>query len=88
METIRIKNELENWLVQYITNSIHGMVAETSNNEFNKWAKSFNEEEAALLVRAEYTNDWGYDKRDEITHDEAQEYAQTLIQTILDNWYV
>ena len=37
---------------------------------------------------AEFINDWGYDERDEITQTEAQEYAQILIQRILDNWYL
>ena len=42
MGNIKIKSELEQWLVKYITDSIHGMQAEDS-DEFNKWAKSFKE---------------------------------------------
>ena len=87
MGTIKIKNELSDWLVKYITDCIHNMEAKDF-NEFNKWAKSFKEEEAAFLVKAEFINDWGYDERDEITQTEAQEYAQILIQRILDNWYL
>lgn len=40
MKTIKIKNELENWLVDYLTNTVHNLEAEGS-PEFNKWAKSF-----------------------------------------------
>ncbi len=87
MENIKIKSELEHWLVKYITNSIHGMQTEDS-DEFNKWAKSFREEEASFVVRAEFANDWGYDERDEVTQEEAKKYAYALIQRILDSWYL
>lgn len=87
MENIKIKSELEHWLVNYITSSIHGMHAEDS-EEFNKWAKSFREEEASFVVRAEFFNDWGYDKRDEVTQEEAKEYAHALILRILDSWHL
>lgn len=55
--------------------------------EFNKWAKSFEEDEANTLVSMEFGNDWGYDTRTEITEDEAEKYANKLLQVILDNWY-
>lgn len=87
MGNIKIKSELEQWLVKYITDSIHGMQAEDS-DEFNKWAKSFKEEEASFVVGAEFTNDWGYDERNEVTQEEAKEYAHALIQRILDSWYL
>ena len=35
MKTIKIKNELENWLVDYLTNTVHNLEAEGS-SEFNK----------------------------------------------------
>lgn len=87
MKMIKIKTELQEWLVDYITNTIHGLEAENS-EDFNKWAKSFEREEADFVVNMEFGNDWGYDKRDEITEKEASEYAQALMQTILDNWYL
>ena len=87
MKMIKIKTELQEWLVDYITNTIHGLEAENS-EDFNKWAKSFEREEADFVVNMEFGNDWGYDKRDEITEKEAAEYAQALMQTILDNWYL
>ena len=86
MKSIKIKNELENWLVDYLTNTVHNLEAEGS-PEFNKWAKSFEREEAAFVVGMEFVNDWGYDKRTEINEEEAEEYAQSLLKVILDNWY-
>ena len=86
MKTIKIKNELESWLVDYLTNTVHNLEAEGS-SEFNKWAKSFEREEAAFVVGMEFVNDWGYDKRTEINEEEAEEYAQSLLKVILDNWY-
>lgn len=87
MKMIKIKTELQEWLVDYITNTIHGLEAENS-EDFNKWAKSFERDEADFVVNMEFGNDWGYDKREEITEKEATEYAQALMQTILDNWYL
>lgn len=84
---IKIKTELQEWLVDYITDTIHGLEADNS-EDFNKWAKSFEREEADFVVNMEFGNDWGYDKREEITEKEAVEYAQALMQTILDNWYL
>ena len=86
MKTIKIKNELENWLVDYLTNAVHNLEAEDS-PEFNKWAKSFEREEAAFVVGREFGNEWGYDDRVDITEEEAGEYAQSLLKVILDNWY-
>ena len=40
MKVINIKSDLEIWLVEYITNTIHELKAENS-AEFNKWAKSW-----------------------------------------------
>lgn len=87
MATINIKTELQDWLVDNITNTIHGLEAENS-VEFNNWAKSFKREEAEFVVNMEFGNDWGYDTRNEITEEEAAKYAQSLLQTILDNWYI
>ena len=86
MKAINIKKELENWLVDYLTDTVPNLEAKDS-DEFNKWAKSFEREEAAFVVGMEFVNDWGYDKRTEISEEEAEEYAQTLLKTILDNWY-
>lgn len=36
----------------------------------------------------EFTNDWGYEERKEISEDEAIEYAHSLIQRILNSWYL
>ena len=85
MATIKIKSELENWLIDKITSTIHGLEAENS-DDFNTWAKGFKREEAEFLVNMEFGNDWGYDPREEISEEEAINYAQSLLQTILDNW--
>lgn len=86
MKVINIKKDLENWLADYITDTIHNLETKDG-EEFNQWARSFNREEAAFLVGMEFCNDWGYDKRDEITENEAEKYAQVLLKTILNNWY-
>ena len=90
MKNIKIKDELENWLIDYITEYIHELEAEDTpeNKEFNKWAKSCEREEARFLVGMEFVNDWFYDERTEILENEAIEYAQSLIREILDNWYL
>lgn len=87
MNMINIKNELETWLIDYITNAIHGFEAKDS-EEFNQWAKSFKRDEADFIVKMEFANDWGYDERTEISEDEAIKYAGPLIQRILDNWFL
>ena len=87
MKSIKIKEELREWLVNYITNTIHGLEAENS-AEFNKWAKTFKKEEAEFAVNMEFANDWGYDKREEVFEEEASKYAQSLLQQILNNWYI
>ncbi len=87
MANIKIKSELKHWLVRYITDNMHGMQAEDF-DEFKKWAKSFKEEDASFVVGAEFVNDWGYDERDEVTQEEAKEYANALIQRILNSWYL
>jgi hypothetical protein len=87
MDFIKNNKELQEWLVNYITDSIHGFEAEDS-AEFNKWAKNFQKEEAEFVVNMEFGNDWGYDERKEITLKEAKEYANTLMKKILENWYL
>ena len=86
MKTIKIKEELEKWLVDYLTTTVNNLEAENS-EEFNAWAKSFKRDEAEFVVGMEFVNDWGYDERTEITEEEAEEYAQSLLKVILDNWY-
>lgn len=87
MKQINIKKNLREWLVEYITNAIHGLLTEDS-IEFNKWAKAFKKEEAEFVVDMEFINDWGYDERENIPEEEAIEYAQILLQKILNNWYL
>lgn len=85
MKTLNIKKELENWLVDYLTNTVHSLKSENC-EDFNNWAKSFEKEEAAFLVGMEFVSDFGYDERTEITESEAEEYAQGLLRIIIDNW--
>lgn len=87
MNKIRIKTELKDWLIDNITNTIHELEIENSEN-FNKWAKTFKKENAELVVKMEFINDWGYDEREYITEKEASEYSQILMQRIIDNWYL
>lgn len=87
METIKIKEELRDWLANYITDTIHGCKTEDS-VEFNKWANSFKKEEAEFVVDMEFVNDWEYDERSEIPKEEAVEYAQSLLERILNSWYL
>ncbi len=87
MKSINIKNELNEWLVEYLTNTIHNLKVEDS-DDFNKWAKTFEREEAQVLVDMEFETDWEYDERTEIPEEEAIKYAQSLLQEILDNWYL
>ena len=79
-------SKLKGWLADYITDYIHELESEQS-EEFNKWARSFKREEAVFVVNMEFIVDWGYEKRKMIPEKEAKEYAETLIRTILDNWY-
>ena len=87
METINIKNELESWLVTYILDCIHSMEGENF-DDFNKWAKSYPKEAAELIVGAEFAVDWMDDEREEITREEAEKCAETLIRRIVDTWYL
>lgn len=80
-------NDLEKWLVDYITESIHNYKVE-DNEEFNKWANSFEREEAEFVVNMEFMVDFGNEERQCIPTSEAQEYASFLIQKILDVWYL
>lgn len=84
---INVKKDLEKWLVDYITDTIHQLEAEDS-EAFNRWAKNFEREEAEFLVSMEFGVDWEDEDRSEISEEEAAEYAGSLIQTILDNWYL
>lgn len=87
MKMININNELENWLIDYITDFVHNAKVEGETiPEFEKWAKSFEREEAAFVVGMEFTNDWGYDERKEVSEEEAETYAHSLLQVIFDNW--
>ena len=88
MKMININNELEKWLVDYITDFVHQAESENhSSPEFDKWAKSFPRDEAEFVVGMEFTNDWGYDEREEVSEEEAEKYAHELLKTIFDNWY-
>ena len=82
---INIKTELKEWLVNYITNNIHGFESEDS-PKVNAWVKAFDKEKAYLVVDMEFINDWGYDERESISEEEAAKYAQPLIKRILENW--
>ena len=84
---IKIETELNEWLVTYITSTINNLEANESAG-FNEWAKSFKKEESQFVVNMEFTNDWGYEERKEISEDEAIKYAHSLIQRILDGWYL
>ena len=79
---INIKNDLASWLVNWLTNAVHNTESEDS-PEFNKWAKSFEEDEANTLVSMEFGNDWGYDTRSEITEDDLKGIEKD-IQDITD----
>lgn len=87
MKSINIKKELNGWLVEYLTNTVHGLESEDS-AEFNKWAKAFEREDAQFIVDMEFVNDWGYDEREEVSEEEAIMYAQPLLMRILENWYL
>lgn len=84
---LNIKTELKGWLVNYITNYIHALESDDS-PEFVAWAKAFDKEEASFVVDMEFINDWGYDERESISIEEAVKYAQPLIKSILENWYL
>ncbi len=86
MKTIK-KSRLRFWLTAYITECIHSM--RTSElPEFNKWAKSFDKKDANFVVNLEFINDWGYDERELIPLDEAANYANKLMQRIVNSWYL
>ena len=56
MDFIKVKEELREWLADYITDTIHGFEAEDS-VEFNQWAENFKKEEAEFVVNMEFVND-------------------------------
>ena len=87
MKMINIKKDLENWLVDYLTDTVRNLEVKDL-ADFNDWAKSFERDEAAFVVGMEFVNDWGYDERTEISEEEAEEYAQTLLKKILETWYM
>ena len=90
METIKFE-QLADWLIDTITERIHKLRVKEewiSKEDFNNWAKSFQREEAAVLVNMEFVVDWGEEERKEIPIEEASSYANKLMQTILDIWYL
>lgn len=86
MKTINIKTELKEWLIDNVTNTIVNKTRAKDNEEFNNWAKSFTREEAVFVVNAEFCVDWEYDKRTEITEEEALEYSSKLWERIVKSW--
>lgn len=87
MKEINIEKDLKRWLVDYITNKIHTLEID-GYKEFNEWAKSFKREEAEFVVGMEFVVDWGYDEREFVSESEATKYAYTLMEKILDVWYL
>ena len=86
---INVKIDLRDWLVDYITEYIHGIKVEGEPQpRFEEWAKNFKQEEAAFLVDMEYVVDWADETREYIPNEEAEEYAGRLIKHILDVWYL
>lgn len=86
VEEIKL-SELEVWLIDYITSYIHSLKTE-NNMKFNQWAVEFKREEVASLVEMEFYVDWGCEKRRAIPASEAVAYADSLIQRILDVWFL
>ena len=84
MDTIK-KENLKEWLVEYLINSIHSCEIADS-KEFNEWAKSYPKEELEALVSMEFVGDWGYDKRNDIPVEDVKEYADAFLQRIVDSW--
>ena len=78
---------LREWLIDYITETIHSLKADGS-PEFDKWAASFKRDEAEFVVNMEYIVECGDELREEISEDEAREYAEPFLRKILDNWYL
>lgn len=86
MNKIKIQDELSNWLVDYITNSINEFSEECNTEESIQQAKAFKKEDAQFVVDAEFINDWGYDDREDISEVEAKKYAEKLIKRITYLW--
>lgn len=84
-KSIKLKR-LKYWLIDYITNTIHDL--KTDNDSFNNWAKNFKREEAAFVVNMEYSAEYGYDERLSIPIEEVKEFADILIKSITDRWYI
>lgn len=84
-ETIKIEN-LKDWLAEYVTKSIHETKSEIM--EFREWAKNFDKRTAAILIDAEFYNDFGYSDCEKISVEDAKHYAQSFIDRIVLNWYV
>lgn len=88
--TIKLAS-LRYWLIEHITSYIHSLKVKddwVSKDEFNKWAKTFKRKEAAFVVNMEYEVDWGNETRSSIPIEEVEKYAQSLIQKIIDKWYM
>lgn len=83
---INIKTELQEWVVDYIVDTIHSLTSDSE--EFNAWAKSFERDEAELVVNMKFNVDFGYDERESITDEEAQAYADKLLTIIINAWYM
>ena len=76
METIKIEN-LKEWLVDYITKSIHESRAKSV------LAQNFDRKTAEIIVNSEFFNDFGYIDCEEISVEDAKNYAQSFIDRIL-----
>lgn len=84
-ETIKIEN-LRDWLVEYVTKSVRETKSDVK--EFKEWAKNFDKRTAAILINAEFHNDFGYSDCKEISIEDAKRYAQSFIDRIVIDWYV
>ena len=80
-------NELQNWIIDYITDTIHNL--ECDNNEFNEWARSFERDEADFVVGMDM---WELEEeiegKTEFSEEEAVKLAHSFIQKIVDHWYL
>lgn len=86
MNRIKIQEELSDWLVDYITNSINGFSEESHTKGFIQQAQTFKKEDVQFVVNAEFINDWDYDEREDISEAEAKKYADALIKRITYLW--
>lgn len=78
-------NELQNWIIDYITDTIHKL--ECDNEEFNEWAKSFERDEADFVVGMDlWELEEDMEGKTEFSEEEAVELAHPFIQKIVDHW--